>query len=116
MGMPEIMTIVEPTVVDQVNVLPESAGKHFASHYAKHECDDANKALDPAYKLTNGACVAVTLGEKGILRNVPSCNLEHLPSRRVNGLNTLGAGDVFHGACAFSLKKNSCFETAVTFE
>ena len=52
--MPDVITIVGLTVVDQVyavNTLPVSAGKHFASHYAEHVGGIATNASITVAKL-----------------------------------------------------------------
>ena len=47
--------------------------------------------------------VAVTMGEDGVLWCRGGESIEHLPAFPVKTLESLGAGDVFHGAFAFAI-------------
>jgi len=64
-------------------------------------CDDLVAALASVAART-GAFLAVTDGARGVLwleRGVP----RHMPAHRVNVVDTLGAGDVFHGAFVLAI-------------
>ncbi|KFX03741.1 sugar kinase [Pectobacterium betavasculorum] len=74
---------------------------------------EISTALEHAKTLTNGH-VYVTRGREGcdwIKNNV----LQHQPGFSVDVVDTTGAGDVFHGALAFSLASGASQDEAVRF-
>ncbi|VUS49291.1 sugar kinase [Klebsiella spallanzanii] len=75
--------------------------------------EESEAGLKKAQALTNGH-VYVTRGGEGcdwIKNNV----LQHQPGFAVDVVDTTGAGDVFHGALAFSLASGCAQEDAVKF-
>ncbi len=63
---------------------------------------------------STGACVAVTLGARGVLwidRDGP----RRLPAFEVVAVDTTAAGDVFHGACALALAEGADVAAAFRF-
>jgi sulfofructose kinase len=75
--------------------------------------DDPSEGLARAADRTDGK-VCVTLGAEGCLwRDGP--NVRHLPAFAVEAVDTLGAGDVFHGALALALGRGSGHEEALRY-
>lgn len=60
------------------------------------------------------AMLAVTDGPAGTLW-LDGDSLRHVPAYRVGAVDTLGAGDVFHGACALALAEGREFAAALRF-
>ncbi|CBG90582.1 sugar kinase [Citrobacter rodentium] len=75
--------------------------------------EDVIKALHFAQTLTNGH-VYVTRGGEGC-NWLENDRLLHQPGFSVEVVDTTGAGDVFHGALAFSLASGSAMAEAVRF-
>lgn len=74
---------------------------------------DVEEALKQAKMLTNGQ-VYVTRGEEGCYWLQENA-LHHQPGFTVQVVDTTGAGDVFHGALAFSLASGGPVDEAVRF-
>lgn len=80
---------------------------------------DLFKTCDPEEGLRRAArqapFVAVTLGAKGVLWMDAGGALRRSPALPVTAQETLGAGDVFHGAFAVALAEGHGEERALTF-
>ena len=50
-----------------------------------------------------GGLIGVTVGERGFYWLDDELSLHHVPARKIEVVDTLGAGDVFHGAYALAL-------------
>ncbi len=75
-----------------------------------HEAETAAQKL-----LSDGVKAAViTLGSQGALVVTPNTS-QHVPGRRVNVVNTTGAGDAFSGALAVALAEGKDLIEAVSF-
>lgn len=74
---------------------------------------EIDAALKKAQTLTNGH-VYVTRGSEGC-DWIKNSALQHQPGFSVDVVDTTGAGDVFHGALAFSLASGNAQEDAVRF-
>ncbi|MDA8746998.1 PfkB family carbohydrate kinase [Litoreibacter sp.] len=59
--------------------------------------------------------IAVTAGSQGVLFLDEDGTTQHIPSKPVEVVNTLGAGDVFHGAAALAIAEGQTFEGALQF-
>ena len=73
---------------------------------------------DPAAGLAACAApafAAVTLGAGGVLWRGPDGAGGHVPAFAVPVVDTLGAGDAFHGACALALAEGADFPAALRF-
>ena len=75
--------------------------------------DDTSAALADAAVLL-GAWACVTDGEKGVWFTGPE-GIEHVPSCTVDAVDTLGAGDVWHGAFALALAEGTEDRDAIEF-
>ena len=75
--------------------------------------DDLHKGLREAY-LQLGDWVCVTDGEHGV-HIAHKDRLEHIPAFEVAAVDTLGAGDVWHGAFTLSLAEGTDARRAVRF-
>ena len=78
-----------------------------------HDSDDVEAALTHAAEET-GAWVCVTEGEEGV-RWLENGAVRHLPAFRVAVVDTLGAGDVWHGAFTLRLAEGADEASAVRF-
>ncbi|MBV7405882.1 sugar kinase [Enterobacter sp. ENT03] len=81
--------------------------RRFSGH------EDPLEGLYYAKALTNGQ-VYVTCGAQGCYW-FDGADFRHQPGFRVNVVDTTGAGDVFHGALAFSLAQQQPINDAVRF-
>ena len=61
-----------------------------------------------------GAVLGVTAGPEGF-HWLDDAGLHHLPAPRVAAVDTLGAGDVFHGAYALALAEGAAVAAAARF-
>ncbi len=75
--------------------------------------DDPAEGLQVLSEATD-AWVAVTLGAEGVLW-ADDAGLHHLPATPVETVDTLAAGDVFHGAFGLALAEGHGEEAAVRF-
>jgi sulfofructose kinase len=66
--------------------------------------------------LVGGRCAlaAVTLGERGAVYATEK-GMAHMAAFRIDAVETLGAGDVFHGAYALALAEQAAIEDALRF-
>ena len=74
---------------------------------------DAEAALFSVQQLTRAWC-CVTLGSQGLL-TIDDGKLIHLPAFSVTARDTLGAGDVWHGAFALALAEGKSTSDAAIF-
>jgi sulfofructose kinase len=75
--------------------------------------DGLEAGLAEARRLAPGR-LAVTLGGEGVIWQ-DGATLRHLPAFKVDAVDTLGAGDVFHGALALALAEGRPWEEALRF-
>ncbi len=75
--------------------------------------EDAETALRSVHEQTGNWC-GVTLGAEGLLM-IDDGRLTRVPAFDVAVLDTLGAGDVWHGAFALALAEGQATRDAVTF-
>jgi sugar/nucleoside kinase (ribokinase family) len=112
-----------PGIVD-FEVVPEAGTEALlgmASHVAfarealaeMAATDDVDEGLRRASGRT-GAWLAVTCGEQGVYW-LQDGVIRHQPAYRVEVVDTLAAGDVFHGALALALAERQPIEPAVRF-
>ena len=80
---------------------------------ATAQSDEFASALPLVARLTD-AQLAVTDGPDGTYW-LDGATLRHRPAYRIKALDTLGAGDVFHGACTLALAEGQPFEQALGF-
>jgi sulfofructose kinase len=114
---------------DRAPLLPEvlSLASHIA--FSVQGLREVTGISDPrealtAYAQKTSAWIAVTMGEEGVLFTAPRSPhtqssveilLQHSPAFTVDVVDTLGAGDVWHGAFALALAEQAPIETAVRF-
>jgi len=80
---------------------------------ATAQSDELASALPMVARLTD-AQLAVTDGPDGTYW-LDGATLRHRLAYRIEALDTLGAGDVFHGACTLALAEGQPFEQALGF-
>ncbi len=73
---------------------------------------DPGKGLEVVRTMTN-SWIAVTLGSSGVLWLDAVDNLRSTPAFHVDAIDTLGAGDVFHGAFALGLAEQRPIEEVI---
>lgn len=79
------------------------------------EAADAERELQRLVA-AGAALAAVTLGERGLLYATRgSDGVRHLPAFAVAAVETLGAGDAFHGAYALAIAEGARIEDALRF-
>src|SRR5690606_11238449 len=76
--------------------------------------DDPVQALRRLAEVTD-AFLAVTLGPGGMIWLDESGTAQRMPSFPVHTVDTLGAGDVFHGAFAMEIAAGAGIEAAMRF-
>ncbi len=122
-ALAEARTRGRPRIVD-FEVVPEVGTEgllDMASHVAfarealaeMAATDDVDEGLRRISGRT-GAWLAVTCGEQGVYW-LQDGIIHHQPAYRVEVVDTLAAGDVFHGALALALAERQPIETAVRF-
>ena len=90
-------------------VFAEAALKKYARNI------DLSAALREVHSKHPHICLAVTAGAEGIFHLNKDGRIEHIKSRAVSVISTLGAGDIFHGAVALALMEGESFERALHF-
>ena len=105
---------VKDEILKKVNCLVVNETE--ASYYLGLEISDLNSAAEHCEELFKKIkdILIITLGENGSLL-YDGKNKYHIPARKVNVVETTGAGDSFIGAFAYKLMQNSTFEEAASF-
>jgi sulfofructose kinase len=75
--------------------------------------DGLEAGVAEARRLASGR-IAVTMGGDGVVW-VDGETLRHVPAFKVRAIDTLGAGDVFHGALALALGERRAWPDALVF-
>ncbi|MBV9518292.1 MAG: sugar kinase [Hyphomicrobiales bacterium] len=110
-----------PGVIDGDRVVDDKSYFDIASHVAYSAAtvrtltglDDPAEALEVlARSARNWLCV--TDGERGVWFTADG-GIDHVPAYHIAALDTLGAGDVFHGALALALGEGVAERGAVSF-
>jgi sugar/nucleoside kinase (ribokinase family) len=78
------------------------------------EIDNPGDALQRVAAMTH-AFVGVTIGPEGMIWLDEERSVRHMPSFPVTPIDTLGAGDVFHGAFALALAEGQVIDRAMRF-
>ena len=76
--------------------------------------DSAEAAAKILFERYSPEVVVITRGKKGGII-YDGKNLESYPAFSVDAVDSNGAGDVFHGAFAFAITKNMCYNKACVF-
>src|SRR5205085_12137747 len=75
---------------------------------------DPVRALQWARTRVRGPYVGITIGPRGYMW-LEDGSLKHAPGHRVDAIDTLGAGDVFHGAYALAIAEGRPVAEAAGF-
>ena len=112
-----------PSLID-FDRLPEKGGENIlrdASHIAfgQQALIDLTGAKTPEAGLRrasemSGAWLAVTAGSSGVYW-LDNDEVHHFPAYEVEAVDTLGAGDVFHGALALAFAEKMAINEAIRF-
>jgi sulfofructose kinase len=112
-----------PVVVDADRVMPtDDPLLRTASHLifsaealrATAGADDLAEALARLAPMTS-AFLGVTNGDQGAVWFDADGSARHTPAFQVKAVDTLGAGDVFHGAFTLAIAEGSALEPALRF-
>lgn len=110
-----------PGVLDADRKPPHPDLVATASHvaFSQQALRELSGQDDPRAGLTRiarGAStwLAVTLGKAGVLF-IENGSVAHIPAFAVETVDTLGAGDVWHGAFALALAEGQCERAAIRF-
>ncbi|NLD56236.1 MAG: sugar kinase [Burkholderiaceae bacterium] len=111
MGNVELLRAMVP-LADHV-IFSEPGWAEWLGHPG--EASDAARELQRLVA-AGAALAAVTLGERGLLYATRrSGGVRHLPAFEVAAVETLGAGDAFHGAYALAVAEGMRIEEALRF-
>jgi sulfofructose kinase len=85
------------------------------ARWAGHSAESPN-AVAKLSALIGDRCTlaAVTLGERGVVYATAS-GVNRMAAFKIDAVETLGAGDVFHGAYALALAERASIEDALRF-
>ncbi|GAB4143838.1 MAG: sugar kinase [Sphingomonadales bacterium] len=113
-GLPAVLDADKPIALDSA-LLP--AASHVA--FSAEGLADCTGLEDPAQGLAlagqcSNAWMCVTLGGEGVLVQADD-RQHHVPAFKVTVKDTLGAGDVWHGAFALALAEGTGADAAVDF-
>ncbi len=118
-GVPSVVDVdrpidADPTsetgqILDLATHLVFSRAALTGTMHDEHLVDALRRAAQRA-----DAWVAVTDGERGVSW-IEAGRLRHQPAFHVDAVDTLGAGDVFHGAFALAVAEGQCERDAVRF-
>ncbi|HSV16789.1 MAG TPA: PfkB family carbohydrate kinase [Casimicrobiaceae bacterium] len=85
------------------------------AQWAQVDCESPHAPAALAALCTAGAALAaVTRGERGVLYATPD-GVDTLPAFAIDAVETLGAGDVFHGAYALAIAEGMSLVAALRF-
>jgi sulfofructose kinase len=114
-GIPVIVDVDRPMSLRE-GLLTASSHLIFSSEALRATAgiDDDGEALKKIAQLTT-SFVAVTRGPQGTLWLDERGNLRQTPAFPVHTVDTLGAGDVFHGAFALAITQNQSIPSALRF-
>lgn len=113
-GLPAVLDADKPITLESKLL---RAASHVA--FSAESLADCTGLTDPAQGLSRvdqytDAWLCVTLGSDGVLLHAPDAQ-RRLPAFKVKARDTLGAGDVWHGAFALALAESAAPDTAVRF-
>jgi sulfofructose kinase len=113
-GVPAVLDYDATSAVDDRQLIRFATHIAFAQQAlaARTATDDAEEGLR-RIRMETDAWLAVTLGGDGVVWLDPDGTAVHLPAFDVEVVETLGAGDVFHGALALHLAEGTEEATAV---
>jgi sugar/nucleoside kinase (ribokinase family) len=114
-GIPVVVDVDRPMSLRE-GLLTASSHLIFSSEALRSTAGiaDDGEALKKIAKLTT-SFVAVTRGPQGALWLDERGNLRQTPAFPVHTVDTLGAGDVFHGAFALAITENQSIPSALRF-
>lgn len=107
-GVPTVLDADVAAVEDLKALMPLADHLLFSEPALRLLADNAKPedALLALTRHTDAKVIGVTLGERGSLiwqRDVSSTEVQHFPTPRIRAVDTLNAGDVWHGTYAYGL-------------
>jgi sulfofructose kinase len=113
-GLPGVLDAEAPVMEANDAVLAASHTVFSAAGLRDFtQCAKLDDGLDQAARRCPGF-VAVTDGSQGVMWHARE-RVEHEPAFRIDAVDTLGAGDVWHGAFALALGERMTIRDAVRF-
>ncbi len=114
-GLPAILDADTSTVSGAIDAVATSSHAVFskAGLAGLFETDDPEEGLRRA--AAHAPFVAVTLGAEGVVWLDENGKLERIPAIPIDAVETVGAGDVFHGAFALALAEGRDNRQALRF-
>jgi sulfofructose kinase len=112
-GIPTILDADTPTCAPELIRAVSVAAFSAPGLEAATGVPGVTGGLQAAGRIGSGVMLA-TDGAEGVFW-MEAGELRHRPAHRVEALDTLGAGDVFHGAFALALAEGQAMDAAVAF-
>ena len=112
-GVPGVLDYDSHTATEGESVIAAASHVIFSAPALATlaDTDDPEGGLQTVSGFTN-SWLAVTLGAEGVIW-LDGAKVQHVPALEIDAVDTLGAGDVFHGAFALALAEGRGIREAI---